>query len=54
MSKMKTTAKEISSKLGKLEGYSKGEKDKLYEKISLGALKYYILKVDPRKKILFN
>ena len=54
MSKMKTTAKEISCKLGKLEGYSKGEKDKLYEKISLGALKYYILKVDPRKKILFN
>ena len=54
MSKMKTTAKEISSKLGKLEGYSISEKNDLYEKISLGALKYYILKVDPRKTILFD
>tara|TARA_B100001248_G_scaffold246846_1_gene217785 strand:- start:1160 stop:1777 length:618 start_codon:yes stop_codon:yes gene_type:complete len=54
MSKMKTTAKEISSKLGKLGGYSTSEKNNLYEKISLGALKYYILKVDPRKKILFD
>ena len=54
MSKMKTTAKEISSKLGKLDGYSKNEKNDLYEKISLGALKYYILKVDPRKTILFD
>ena len=54
MSKMKTTAKEISSKLGKLDGYSKTKKNILYEKISLGALKYYILKVDPRKTILFD
>ncbi len=54
MSKMKTTAKQISSKLGKLEGFSKSEKNDLYEKISLGALKYYILKVDPRKAILFD
>ena len=54
MSKMKTTAKEISSKLGKLDGYSKNEKNILYEKISLGALKYYILKVDPRKTMLFD
>ena len=54
MSKMKTTAKEISSKLGKLEGHSISEKNDLYEKISLGALKYYILKVDPRKTILFD
>ena len=54
MSKMKTTAKEISSKLGKLEGYSISKKSDLYEKISLGALKYYILKVDPRKTILFD
>ena len=54
MSKMKITAKKISSKLGKLEGYSKTEKNDLYRKISLGALKYYILKVDPRKKILFD
>ena len=54
MSKMKTTAKEISSKLGKLDGYSKNEKNILYEKISLGALKYFILKVDPRKTMLFD
>ena len=54
MSKMKTTAKEISSKLGKLDGHSKNEKNILYEKISLGALKYFILKVDPRKTMLFD
>ena len=54
MLKMKATAKEISSKLGKLEGYSKKEKNDLYGKISLGALKYYILKVDPRKTMLFD
>ena len=54
MSKMKTTAKQISSKLGRLEGYSKSEKNDLHEKIGLGALKYYILKVDPRKTILFD
>jgi len=39
---------------GKLEGYSKEDKNKLYRIIGLGALKYYILKVDPKKKILFN
>ena len=54
MSKMKTTAKEISTRLGKLDGYSKNEKNDLYQKISLGALKYHILKVDPRKRILFD
>ncbi len=54
MSKMKITAEEISSKLGKLEGYSKNKKNHLYEKISLGALKYFILKVDPKKTILFD
>ena len=54
MTKMKTTAKEISSKLGKLEGYSNSEKSDLYQKIGLGALKYYILKVDPKKTILFD
>ena len=54
MLKMKMKAEEISSDLGKLEGYSKVEKNKLYKKISLGALKYYILKVDPKKRILFD
>src|SRR5690606_37276336 len=44
----------ISEELGKLEGYSDEEKNDLYKIIGLGALKYYILKVDPRKRILFN
>ncbi len=51
---MSTTAEEISEDLGKLEGYSKEEKQELYKTIGLGALKYYILKVDPRKRILFD
>ncbi len=51
---MTRTAKEISEELGKLDGYTKGEKESLYSTIGLGALKYYILKVDPKKRILFN
>jgi len=51
---MSSTAKEISEDLGKLDGYSDAEKDKLYHTIGLGALKYYILKVDPKKRILFD
>jgi len=51
---MANTAKEISEELGKLEGYSDDEKQELYKIIGLGALKYYILKVDPRKRILFD
>ena len=51
---MTATAKNISEELGKLDGYSEAEKDELYRIIGLGALKYYILKVDPRKRILFN
>lgn len=54
MEDMFLTAKEISSELGKLDGYSEEEKDKLYEIIGMGALKYYILKVDPKKGILFD
>ncbi|TVZ53222.1 arginine--tRNA ligase [Dokdonia sp. Hel_I_53] len=48
------TAGAISEELGKLDGYSKEEKQKLYKTIGLGALKYYILKVDPKKRILFD
>ncbi len=51
---MAETAKNISEELGKLDGYSEAEKEELYRIIGLGALKYYILKVDPRKRILFN
>ena len=51
---MTDTAREISQDLGKLEGYSDQEKEELYRMIGLGALKYYILKVDPKKRILFD
>ncbi len=51
---MSQTAAEISEELGKLEGYTTEEKRRLYKTIGLGALKYYILKVDPKKRILFN
>lgn len=51
---MTNTAREISQELGKLEGYSEEEKERLYRIIGLGALKYYILKVDPKKRILFD
>ena len=51
---MAKTAGEISEELGKLDGYSEAEKHALYKTIGLGALKYYILKVDPKKRILFD
>ncbi len=51
---MASTAKEISQELGKLEGYSEREKSETYTTIGLGALKYFILKVDPKKRILFD
>ncbi len=54
MLQMKNTAADISAELGKLDAYSQEEKNKLYRTIGLGALKYYILKVDPKKRILFN
>ncbi|WP_299063743.1 arginine--tRNA ligase [uncultured Polaribacter sp.] len=54
MEEMTATAKEISEDLGKLDGYSDEEKNELYKTIGLGALKYFILKVDPKKRILFD
>ncbi len=54
MQEMTDTAKQISEELGKLDGYTEEEKETLYKTIGLGALKYYILKVDPKKRILFN
>ncbi|WP_269223693.1 arginine--tRNA ligase [Flavobacterium sp. IMCC34518] len=54
MQEMTDTAQKIAEDLGKLESYSTQEKSKLYNTIGLGALKYYILKVDPKKRILFN
>ena len=54
MAEMTTTAQQISEDLGKLDGYSVEEKASLYNKIGLGALKYYMLKVDPKKQMMFN
>jgi arginyl-tRNA synthetase len=47
-------AKATSEESGKLADISEEEKDRLYRMIGLGALKYFILKVDPKKKMLFN
>ena len=52
--KMYLEAKATSEESGKLEGIADEEKDRLYRMIGLGALKYFILKVDPKKKMLFN
>jgi len=54
MQEMTNTARDISQEKGKLEGYSNEEKESLYKIIGKGALKYYILKVDPKKRILFD
>ena len=51
---MSATAREISEELGKIEDFSEEEKTKLYYTIGMGALKYFILKVDPRKGMLFD
>lgn len=47
-------AADITSESGKLEGLSKAEAENLFRQIGLGALKFFILKVDPKKKMLFN
>ena len=54
IAQMIETARTISEELGKIDDFSKEEKEQLYRMIGLGALKYYILKVDPKKRILFN
>ncbi len=54
ITEMTQTAANISRELGKLDAYSEEEKAALYKIIGLGALKYYILKVDPKKRILFD
>jgi len=51
---MKETARSVSEELGKLADYSDEEKEDIFRKIGLGALKYYILKVDPHKNMTFN
>ncbi|MBR8537687.1 arginine--tRNA ligase [Carboxylicivirga sediminis] len=54
MADMINTARDMSKELGKLEGYSEEEAERVYETIALGALKYFILKVDPRKNMTFD
>ena len=52
--KMYEEAKATSEESGKLDGLDEDEKEKLYHMIALGALKYFIIKVDPKKTMLFN
>lgn len=54
MQEMYLTAKETTEELGKTEGMSDSEAHELYETIGMGALKYFMLKVDPKKKMLFD
>lgn len=54
LEEMSETSKNISKQLGKLDGYDENQKQEVYETIGLGALKYFILKVDPKKRILFD
>ncbi len=54
MDEMVSTARAVSEELGKLDGLSSGERDAITEAIGLGALKYFLLKVDPRKNMTFN
>lgn len=54
MHEMVSTAKTISEDLGKLEGFTEEELASIYEMIGMGALKYFILKVDPKKRMLFD
>ena len=54
MYEMVETAKSISEDLGKLEGFKAEELEAIHEMIGMGALKYFILKVDPRKRMLFD
>ena len=54
MDEMETTARQMSQELGKLEDYGEKEKNQIYRQVGMGALKYFILKVDPRKNMTFD
>ena len=54
MEEMVSTAREVSQQLGKLDGLTEAEIDDIAETVGLGALKYFLLKVDPRKNITFD
>ncbi|NNE56250.1 MAG: arginine--tRNA ligase, partial [Flavobacteriales bacterium] len=54
MEEMAQTAKEITDELGKLDGIPEEEREELYKSLGYGAIKYFLLKVDPRKSMMFN
>lgn len=54
LQEMYDTAKHHTEELGKIDGMETTEADRLYEMLGLGALKYFLLKVDPKKRMLFN
>ena len=54
LAEMVATAKQRTEELGKVEGFTEEEKGKLYQMIGLGALKYFLLKVEPKKRLLFD
>jgi arginyl-tRNA synthetase len=54
MQEMKEIAEEHTRELGKIEGFSAQQANELYETLGLGALKYFLLKVDPKKRMLFD
>jgi arginyl-tRNA synthetase len=54
MQEMFDTAEKQTRELGKIEGLNEGEAEQLYKTLGLGALKYFLLKVDPKKRMLFN
>jgi len=54
MAEMVKTAGDQAKELGKIEGFTEVELESLFKTIGIGALKYYLLKVDPKKKMMFN
>lgn len=54
MDEMEKTAKQMSEELGKLEGFTSEERATIYRQVGMGALKYFILKVDPKKSMTFD
>jgi len=54
MDEMVSTARQMSEELGKLEDFTDEEKSRIYRQVGMGALKYFILKVDPKKNMTFD
>lgn len=54
MDEMAETAKRHTLELGKIDGFNEEQANELFETLALGALKYFLLKVDPKKRMLFN